>query len=220
MEFFEVIDKRRTVREFDDKSVDLSCIQKIIACGLKAPTHDHLRRWEFIVIDDMEMRKKLVGTEGDNIIKRDDKETKAIIDDWGLIDEKQREMYLYAIPRQAKMILTAGAVIIPCFYQRAKPLLKPINLSSLNAFASMWLCIENILLAAVTEGIYGVTRIPKSPESLKKLLHIPEEYEIPCILALGYPKKGKRVLRQHKIDPATKIRLNNWENSLKAENNP
>ncbi|MFX1515538.1 MAG: nitroreductase family protein [Promethearchaeota archaeon] len=216
MEFFEVIDKRRTVREFEDKSVDLSCLQKIIACGLKAPTHDHLRRWEFIVIDDIEMRKKLVGKEGDNIIKRDEKESKAIIDDWGLTDKKQREMYLYAIPRQAKMILTAGAVVIPCFFQRTKNLLKPTNLSSLNAFASIWLCIENILLAAVTEGIYGVTRIPKSPESVKKLLHVPKEYEIPCILALGYPKKESRALRQYKIDPANKIRLNTWENSLKS----
>ncbi|MFX0206928.1 MAG: nitroreductase family protein [Candidatus Hodarchaeota archaeon] len=215
MEFFEVINKRRTVREFEDKPLDLDCIQKIISCGLKAPTHDHLRRWEFIVIDDIEMRKKLVGKEGDNIIKRDEKETTAIIDDWGLIDKKQREMYLYAIPRQAKMIITAGAVIIPCFYQKARPLLKPTNLSSLNAFASIWLCIENMLLAAVTEGVYGVTRIPKSPESLKKLLIIPEEYEIPCILALGYPKKGRKVLRQYKSDPADKIRFNTWNNPFK-----
>ncbi|MFW9905379.1 MAG: hypothetical protein ACFFFH_13645 [Candidatus Thorarchaeota archaeon] len=102
-------------------------------------------------------------------------------------------MYLYAIPRQIKMILTAGAVIISCFYQGSVPLLKPSNLSSLNAFASIWLSIENILLAAVTEGIYGVTRIPKSSESLKKLLNIPNSYEIPCIVALGYQKKEKRV---------------------------
>ncbi|MFX1508364.1 MAG: nitroreductase family protein [Promethearchaeota archaeon] len=211
MEYFEAVNRRRTVREFEDKPIDLDCIKKIISCGLKAPTYDHLRRWEFILIDDAEMRKNLIGKEGDNIIKRDEKESMNIIDKWGLTDEKQRDMYLYAIPRQARMILTAGAVIIPCFYQGSVPLLKPTNLSSLNAFASIWLCIENILLAAVTEGIYGVTRIPKSPESLKKLLNIPASYEIPCILALGYPKKGKKVLKQHIIDPDDKIRFNRWD---------
>lgn len=214
MEFFEVINKRRTVREFEDKPVDLVSIKKIISCGLKAPSNDHLRRWEFIVIDDIEMRKKLIGKEGDNIIKRDEKESLAIIDDWGLTDEKQREMFRYAIPRQAKMILTAGTVIIPCFY-KSKPLLQPTSLSSLNAFASIWLCIENMLLAAVTEGVYGVTRIPKSPGSIKKLLNIPDEYEIPCILALGYPKKGRKVLKQHKIEPENKIRFNNWDNTIR-----
>ncbi len=214
MEFFEVINKRRTVREFEDKPVDLLSIKKIISCGLKAPTNDHLRRWEFIVIDDIEMRKKLIGKEGDNIIKRDEKESITIIDNWGLTDEKQREMFLYAIPRQAKMILTAGTVIIPCFYT-SKPLLQPISLSSLNAFASIWLCIENMLLAAVTEGVYGVTRIPKSPGSVKKLLNIPDEYEIPCILALGYPKKGRKVLKQYKIDPENKIRFNKWDNTIR-----
>lgn len=42
--------------------------------------------------------------------------------------------------------------------------MQPTSLSSLNEFASIWCCIENILLAAASEGIFGVTRIPMKEE--------------------------------------------------------
>ncbi|MFW9905380.1 MAG: nitroreductase family protein [Candidatus Thorarchaeota archaeon] len=80
MEYFEAVNRRRTVREFENKTIDLDYIKKITSCGLKAPTHDHLRRWEFILIGDVEMRKKLIGKEGDNIIKKDENESMNISD--------------------------------------------------------------------------------------------------------------------------------------------
>ena len=207
MEFYDVIKLRRTVREFEDKPVSLSTLKKILSCGLQAPSNDHLRKWDFIIIDDLETRKALIGEQGDNIqIKQE------FNDIQGLTDPKQREMFLHAIPRQAEMILSAGALIIPCFYQ-PKPLLKPRNLSSLNYFASIWLCIENILLAAAAEGIFGVTRIPKSTEPLKKLLGVPENYEIPCFLALGYLKAGTKLPSQHDIKVEDKIMFNKWNPS-------
>lgn len=71
----------------------------------------------------------------------------------------QRGTYIDAIPKQYKMLSTSACLIIPCFRNHG-PLLKPENLSALNSFASIWCCIENMLIAAVSEGIYGVTRIP------------------------------------------------------------
>ena len=86
------------------------------------------------------------------------------------------------------MLYNAGCLMLPCFRQPS-PLLKPKDLSALNPFASIWCCIENILVAAAAEGIFGVTRIPFEAErkTLKQYLSIPPDYEIPCYLALGYP---------------------------------
>lgn len=50
MELYEAINKRRTVREWQNKDVDISAIKRIVDAGLKAPTHNHLREWEFIVL--------------------------------------------------------------------------------------------------------------------------------------------------------------------------
>ena len=43
MDFYEVIDKRRTVRDFEDAPIDDTVLERIIGAGLKAPTNDHMR---------------------------------------------------------------------------------------------------------------------------------------------------------------------------------
>lgn len=43
MEFFEVVEKRRTVRDFENEEISMDIIEKIIGAGLKAPTNDHNR---------------------------------------------------------------------------------------------------------------------------------------------------------------------------------
>ena len=50
MEFYDVIDQRRTVREFLDKEVDFEAIKRILEAGNKAPTWNHNRNWSFIVL--------------------------------------------------------------------------------------------------------------------------------------------------------------------------
>ena len=43
MEFYNVIGKRRTVREFSSQSVPEDKILKILEAGIEAPTYNHLR---------------------------------------------------------------------------------------------------------------------------------------------------------------------------------
>lgn len=49
MNFNEVINKRRTSREWTDKEVDFGAIKRMIEAGMKAPSWDHYRNWQFIV---------------------------------------------------------------------------------------------------------------------------------------------------------------------------
>ncbi len=41
MEFYDVVTKRRTIREFLDKEVDFETIKRILEAGNKAPTWNH-----------------------------------------------------------------------------------------------------------------------------------------------------------------------------------
>ena len=50
MEFYDVIEKRRTVRDFDPEDIPNEVIERIISAALKAPTNDHMRDWHYIIV--------------------------------------------------------------------------------------------------------------------------------------------------------------------------
>jgi nitroreductase len=210
MDLYEAIYSRRTIRDFTDREIDAETLRKIIGAGLQAPSNNHMREWEFIVVRDRASRLELISEVDQNCTKED---AVRILNSWGFTDKSQREMYIDAIPKQYRMLLDASCIIIPCFRQK-RPLLKPESLSGLNSFASIWCCIENILLAAASEGIYGVTWIPGTEaEHIKSVAGIPGEYEFPCFIALGYPSENAKHVSQLQVEAEDRIHIDRWGNS-------
>ena len=52
MGLYEAIENRRIVRDFQNKVVPPEVLKRIIDAGLKAPTYDHLRNWELVVLQE------------------------------------------------------------------------------------------------------------------------------------------------------------------------
>lgn len=213
MDIYEALTTRRSIRDFElvngaPRSLEPELINRIISAGFTAPTNNHMREWHFVLLNDLTKREQLIK---EVIHPLNHKRTEALINRWGLTDPDQRTCYLDAVPKQFAMLMQSGCLIMP-FYLQPGNLLKPKNLQDLNAFASIWLCIENILLAAASEGIFGVVRIPteKERKTIKTFLNIPDGYEIPCWLPLGYPAADAFRVPQVKINPADRIHLNDW----------
>jgi nitroreductase len=205
MEFYEVLQKRRTVREFQQKAVEKEKLTRILEAGLKAPSHNHLREWEFIVIKDLNQRRKVVeiGAQAKDYVER--KELEEATGDMG--DELQREMYLKALSVQKKMLMSSPELLVVCFKMR-RPLRECETLNDLNSFASVWTCIENILLAMAAEGLFGVTYIPHRTRSLKEILGIPEDYDVAALIPIGYP--SEHLVKQKPIVLSDKIHVDKW----------
>jgi len=209
MDVYEAISRRKTIRDFRQEEINIEIVKKLLDAGLKAPSHDHLREWQFVIVEDRSKRRELIEQ---TIKPRNRKEATDIVDNWGMTDEMQREMYVDAIPKQFSMLLNAGCLIVPCFRQTT-PLLQPEDLSSLNAFAAIWCCIENILVAAAAEGIFGVTRIPSAREieTIKRIFGVPQNYEIPCYVALGYPQESAARAEQIEVSVDERMHINTWQ---------
>ena len=208
MELYEVLEKRRTYRDFSDREVSDEIVKRIIGAAFKAPTNDHLRQLEFIVVRDRENIAKVITP----LVKNMEafKELVFEVDDTD--DADKMAMFADALPKQQKMLMQSGLLILPFFRQKQSPLLKPVEQSSLNYFASAWCALENMLLAATNEGLGTVFHIPVSDEAekIKEIVGAPEGYEFTCLLTMGYPAENAFLPKQKEINIEDRIHMNIW----------
>jgi nitroreductase len=59
MDFSELMDKRRSIRDYEDKEVPLDLIKEIINDSVKAPNAGNMQLWRFVVVNSKEWMKKI-----------------------------------------------------------------------------------------------------------------------------------------------------------------
>lgn len=121
MDFYEVLEKRRTYRDFSDRKVSDEILKRVIGAAFKAPTNDHLRQLEFVVVRSRENIAKVIAPLAENMAAF--KELVAEVDELG--DKDKMAMFADALPKQQKMLMQSSLLIIPFFRQQTQPLLKP-----------------------------------------------------------------------------------------------
>lgn len=203
MEFDEVIDKRKTSREWSDKEVAFEMIEKIIAAGMKAPSWDHYRNWQFIILRTKEEKENAFGY-AKSIVKRFDiskYENRKL--------NLAQEMYAYAMPRQYTMLVDCPYIIVPLFKCNK---LNGEWVSKLNPLTTAWCVAENMMLATINEGLGYSLRIPlnKEHDVVLQKLEVPKGWMTPCFIGIGYPKEDELVLKQYDSDPKGHLHLGKW----------
>lgn len=59
MEFYDVINKRRSIRQFEDRAIPRELLVRILDAGLKAPSSNHQRKWELLTLTDKALMHKI-----------------------------------------------------------------------------------------------------------------------------------------------------------------
>lgn len=205
MELYEAIYKRRIVRDFKNEIVPDETLKRIINAGIQAPTHDHLRNWEFVILKEKEDKERAL-----QFIKRGVEPQLEILKQTLVNGTAQQKMYAFAMPRQYSMLMNASHIILP-FFKSNSGVLKPSCVSSLNPITSIWCVIENMFLAATAEGLACSMRIPVGEEgkNVADILGAPENYLLPCYIGLGYPAEDKPEVEQVQYTAEQKMHLGN-----------
>ncbi len=208
MDFYKVIENRRTIRDFKNEEIPQDVMTRIISSAFKAPTNDHMRDWHYIVINDKDVVLKLLDIIPKGI---SDEDMEKLLKDWNLNDQEQQEAYKNAVPKQYRMLFDASCVVVPLLKQKVD-ILKPDNVSHLNGFASIWCSIENIFLASTAEGYACNLRVPLGDEAdyARKVLNFPDDYFMPCFIGIGRPKDDISPIKQKDIDIKERIHYNKW----------
>lgn len=203
MELMQAIETRRTVRDFSPRPVPREVIHKALQAGLKAPSYNHLKQWDFILVDNQETRFRLTQTEKmvDNV--------DGLAESFAEHEELSREMYLDAIPKQRRMIMEAPELLVIVFKPKTQ-VRDSQKVYDLNCFASVWCCIENILLSLAEDDIFGVIFIPQNTENVKEILNIPAELEVSAILPMGYKAETAKIIPQKQASLEQKLHIDRW----------
>lgn len=203
MDFNEVINRRKTSREWTNREVDFETIKRILEAGMKAPSWDHYRNWQFIVLHEQEDKERAFAY-AKSVAKR-------------YVDENRtytrpnlaQKMYAYAMPRQFTMLVDCPYVIVPLF-KCAR--LNAEWVSKLNPLSTAWCVAENIMLAVINEGLGYSLRIPLNREHdvVLNALGVPKGWMTPCFIGVGYPKADEAVPEQYSTNPEGHIHLGGW----------
>jgi len=204
MELIEAINRRRTIRDFSKEEVPVEIIKKALEAGLKAPSYNHLKQWDFILVKEQSIRLALTQTEA--MIEKVTDELKLNFEDH---DNLAKSMYLEAIPKQKRMILTAPELLV-VVYKPKTHVSESKRVYDLNCLASVWCCIENILLTLSENEVFGVTFIPKNTSAIKKILNIPQELEVATIIPFGYKDSNSKIIPQKEIQLQSRLHMSNW----------
>lgn len=204
MELIECINHRRTVRDFAEQEVPYKLIEKALTAGLKAPSYNHLKQWDFVLVK--EHSKRIALTQTEEMIEEVTEKLKNAFEGH---DALAKEMYLDAIPKQKRMILTSPELLV-VVYRPKTQVAESQKIYDLNCLASVWCCIENVLLSLAEDNIFGVTFIPQNTEKVKNVLNIPQELEVAAIIPFGYKVINAKILPQKEVKLESRLHINNW----------
>lgn len=203
MEFSEVIEKRRTSREWTGQEVGFESIKRVLAAGMKAPSWDHYRSWQFIVLHERKDKERAFAY-AKAVAKRYADSNRTYIR-----PNLAQKMYAYAMPRQYTMLVDCPYVIVPLFKCSR---LNAEWVSKLNPLTTAWCVAENMMLAVINEGLGYSLRIPLNREHdvVLKTLGVPQGWMTPCFIGVGCPKEEEPVLEQYSSDPEGHIHMGAW----------
>ena len=126
MELYEAIENRRTIRNFKGPASEEQ-LKKIILAGTKAPSAVNRQPWEFIIVKDERIVEQLAEIKYQQTKKYPPEKVKGDPDAMEKLAQDQKDSF-----RNASIV----AVCHLCEWER-----------------SVWMCLENISLAAVAEGL-------------------------------------------------------------------
>ena len=199
MEFRQVIEKRRTTRQFTSEPVGRETIERIIKAGLMAPSFDHARKWNFVILDDE--AAKTAAIECIKPLPCAIKEATTPI----------AEMIKIAFPKQHSMFAEAPCVVLPLYKRDTRIVNEPVPRTLMDT-AEMWCVIENIFLAATDEGLSSAMRIPTEgePEQILRAVGCRESFILPCVIGIGHPAPNAEYPTQTYPALADCIHWNKW----------
>ena len=161
MELYEAIEKRRTIREFKSAATE-DQLRKIILAGTKAPSAVNKQPWEFVHVEDPEIIDQIANIKYELTLKNP-------------LGSAEEQAALKKRALDQKASFKNASIVAVC--------------NRVDWERSVWMCIENISLAATAEGLgSGIVLFwDEARHMAGEILGLSETHEVTAILKIGVP---------------------------------
>ncbi len=180
--FYEMIARRRTVRDYSDREVPIGLIERAIATAATAPSGANLQPWRFVVVRDAEVKRKIreaaEAEEYESYHKRMSDKWLRRLAPLGTDENKpflEIAPYLIVVFRITTIVEDGESE--PTYYSQE----------------SVGIAVGLLLAALHNMGLATLTHTPSPMKFLQEILGRPKN-EVPYVLIpVGYPADNAKV---------------------------
>ncbi|HKI78028.1 MAG TPA: nitroreductase family protein [Ignavibacteriaceae bacterium] len=183
IEFYELIQKRRTIRDFSDKPVALEIIENCIAAAGTAPNGANMQPWHFVVVSNPEIKKKIriAGEEEEKAFytQRAPQEWLDALAPLGTDEHKpflETAPYLVAIFSKKYDVLPDGRLV-----------------KNYYTSESVGIATGILITAIHNAGLVSLTHTPSPMNFLNDILNRPKNEKPYLLLVVGHPAEEAKV---------------------------
>lgn len=181
--FYDDIKRRRTVRDFSDKSIPKEVIENCIKAAATAPSGANLQPWHFVVVSNADIKKEIrIAAE-----------------------EEEKEFYTKLAPKEwldvleplgtneNKPFLETAPYLIAIFYKSYDLISDGRQVKNYYAIESTGIATGILITAIHNAGLVSLTHTPSPMNFLNDILDRPKNERPLLLLVVGYPAPDAKV---------------------------
>jgi iodotyrosine deiodinase len=176
-DFYEEIDRRRTVREFSDRPVPRDIIETALRAAGTAPSGANLQPWHFVVVSGAETKKKLRAA--------------AEVEEREFYEHRASPEWLTALEPLGtdsdKPFLETAPYLIAVFLQKFGELPDGRKVKHYYPVESTGIATGILITALHEAGLATLTHTPSPMKFLNEILGRPKSERPFLLLVVGYP---------------------------------
>ena len=180
--FYEIISKRRSVRDFDSKKIDLKIIKNAILSAGSAPNGANLQPWHFVIIKDKKIKKKIrIAAENEEkefYEKKAPKEWLKALEPLGTDENKK---------------FIENAPILIAIFEKKYSFQKKKKIKNYYVRESVGIATGILISCLHMSGLCMLTHTPSPMNFLNTILGRPSNEKPFVLLIVGYPDKDCKI---------------------------
>ena len=181
-QFYELMDQRRTVREFSTDPVPFEVMQNLIMTASSAPSGAHKQPWTFCLVGSASVKKE---------IREAAEEEERINYEKRMSDQWKSDLHKLGTTPEKPFLENAPWLVV--MFKRPYDLVNGAKYPNYYVNESLGLAGGFLLTAIHHAGLAAVTHTPSPMDFLKSVLERPENERPHLLIPVGYPAKDAQV---------------------------